>query len=71
MTKYQMMSLQVSNAGGFEQATALISLLTMHSTVMKQQRPCFVSFKLKLYFYEEFFIMKDTTDSLRNCGCNI
>jgi len=42
MTKYQTMSLQVSNVGGFEQATALISLLTLHSTIMKQQRPCLV-----------------------------
>jgi len=40
--KYQTMSLQVSNVVGFEQATALISLLTLHSTIMKQQRPCLV-----------------------------
>jgi len=29
------------------------------------------SFKLKLYFYEEFLIMKGMTASLRNCGPNI
>jgi len=32
MIKHQTLSLQVSNAGGFEQATAYISLLTLHST---------------------------------------
>jgi len=39
--KYQRLSLQVSNANGLEQATVCISLLTLHSTVMKQ-RPCLV-----------------------------
>jgi len=34
--------LQVSIAGGLEQATAYISLLTLHSTITKQQRPCLV-----------------------------
>jgi len=29
------------------------------------------SFKLKLYFYEEFLIMKRTTVSLRDCERNI
>jgi len=41
MIKYQTLSLQVSHAGGLEQATAYISLLTLHSTITKQQRPCF------------------------------
>jgi len=36
--KYQTLSLQVSNAGGLEQATAYISLLTLHSNITKQQR---------------------------------
>jgi len=31
-----MLPLQVSNASGLEQATACISLLTLHSTIMKQ-----------------------------------
>jgi len=38
--KYEMLSLQVSNAGRLEQATAYISLLMLHSTITKQQRPC-------------------------------
>jgi len=42
MIRYQTLSLQVSNAGGLEQATAYISLLTLHSTIVKQQRPCLV-----------------------------
>jgi len=36
--KYQTLSLQVSNAGGLEQETAYISLLTLHNTIMKQHR---------------------------------
>jgi len=36
------LSLQVSNAGGLEQATAYISLLMLHSTIRKQQHPCLV-----------------------------
>jgi len=32
MIKYQTLSLQVSNAGGLEQATAYISLLMLHNT---------------------------------------
>ena len=40
--KYQTLSLQVSNAGGLEQATAYISLVTLHSIITKQQRPCLV-----------------------------
>jgi len=40
--QYQTLSLQVSNAGGLEQATAYISLLTLHSTITKQQCPCLV-----------------------------
>jgi len=40
-TKYQTLSLQVSNAGVLEQATAYISLVTLHCTFMKHQRlPC-------------------------------
>jgi len=39
MIKYQTLSLQVSNAGGLEQATAYIPLLTLRSTITKQQRP--------------------------------
>jgi len=39
MIKYQTLSLQMSNAGGLEQATAYISLITLHSTITKQQRP--------------------------------
>jgi len=39
MIKYETLSLQVSNAGNLEQATAYISLLTLHSAVTKQQRP--------------------------------
>jgi len=31
---------KVSNKGGLEQATAYSSLLTLHSTITKQQRPC-------------------------------
>jgi len=42
MVKYQTLSLQVYNAGVLEQATAYISLLTLHSTIMKQQRPFLV-----------------------------
>jgi len=42
MIKYQTLSLQVSKVGGLEQATAYISLLMLHSTIMKQQRPCLV-----------------------------
>jgi len=42
MIKYQTLSLQVSNVGGLKQATAYISLLTLHSTIMKQQRLCLV-----------------------------
>jgi len=42
MIKYQTLSLQVSNVGGLEQATTYISLLTLHSTITKQQRPCLV-----------------------------
>jgi len=42
MIKYQMLSLQVSNAVGLEQAKACISILTLHSTIKKQQRPCLV-----------------------------
>jgi len=34
--KYQTLSLQVSNAGVLEQATAYISLLTLHSTITKR-----------------------------------
>jgi len=37
-----MLSLQVSNAGVLEQATAYISLITLHSTITKQQRYCLV-----------------------------
>jgi len=40
--KCQMLSLQVSNAGGLEQAIAYIALLTLHSTITKQQCPCLV-----------------------------
>jgi len=40
--KYHTLSLQVSNAGVLEQATAYISLVTLHSTIMKQQRYCLV-----------------------------
>ena len=40
MIKYQTLSLQVSNAGVLEQATAYISLVTMHSAITKQQRYC-------------------------------
>jgi len=36
MIKYQTMSLKVSNACGFEQATAYISLLTLQSSITKQ-----------------------------------
>ena len=36
--KYQTQSLQVSDAGVLEQATAYISLVTFHSTITKQQR---------------------------------
>jgi len=39
MIKYQTLSLQVSNAGGLEQATTYISLLTLHSTITKQHLP--------------------------------
>jgi len=42
MVKYQNLSLQVSNASGLEQATAYISLLTLYSTMTKQQCPCLV-----------------------------
>jgi len=42
LIKYQMLSLQVSNAGGLEQATIYISLLTLHSTITKQQHLCLV-----------------------------
>jgi len=42
MIKYQALSLQASNAGGLEQATAYI-FLTLHSTTTKQQGPCLVS----------------------------
>jgi len=42
MIKYQTLSLQVSDAGGLEHATAYISRLTLYSTIMKQQRPCLV-----------------------------
>jgi len=35
-------ALQVSNAAVLEQATAYISLATLHSAIMKQQRYCFV-----------------------------
>jgi len=31
--KYQTLSLQASNTGGFEQATAYISLPALHSTI--------------------------------------
>ena len=40
MIIYHLLSLQVRNAGGLEQATAYISLLTLHSTIAKQQHPC-------------------------------
>ena len=40
-TKYEMLSLQDSNASGLGQATAYISLLTLHS-IMKQQCLCLV-----------------------------
>jgi len=40
--KYQTLSLQVSNAGILKQATSYISLVTLHSTIMKQQRYCVV-----------------------------
>ena len=40
MIKYQTLSLQVSNACGLEQTKAYISLITLHSTIMKQQCPC-------------------------------
>jgi len=40
MIKYQTLSLQVSNAGSLKQSTAYTSLLTLHSTITKQQRPC-------------------------------
>jgi len=36
--KYQTLSLQVSNAGVLEQATVYISLVTLHTTITKQQR---------------------------------
>ena len=36
--KHQTLSLKVSNAGGLEQATACISLLTLYSTITKQHR---------------------------------
>jgi len=36
--KYHTLSLQVSNAVVLEQATAYISLVTLHSTITKQQR---------------------------------
>jgi len=42
MIKYQTLSMQVSDVGGFEHSTAYISRLTLHSTIMKQQRPCLV-----------------------------
>jgi len=44
LIKYQELSLQVSNAGVLEQATAYISLLTLHSTITKskQQHYCLV-----------------------------
>jgi len=42
MIRYQTLSLQVPNAGGLEQATANISLLTLHSTITEKQRPCLV-----------------------------
>jgi len=34
--------MQVSNARGLEQATAYISLLTLHSFITKQQSYCLV-----------------------------
>ena len=40
--KHQTLSLKVSNAGGLEQATACISLLTLYSTITKQQHRCLV-----------------------------
>jgi len=40
--KYQTLSLQVSNAGGLEQATACISFLKLHGTILKQQHPSLV-----------------------------
>jgi len=36
MIKCQTLLLQIFNAGGFEQATAYIFLLTLHSIIMKQ-----------------------------------
>jgi len=52
MIKYQMLSLQVSNAGTrslIEQATAYISLLMLHSTgtMTKQQRPALSKWRLR------------------------
>jgi len=40
--KYQPLSLQVSNVGVLEQATAYIFLLTLHNTIMEHQRYCLV-----------------------------
>jgi len=37
-----MLSLDVSDVGGLEQAIVYISLLILDSTIMKQQRPCLV-----------------------------
>jgi len=40
--KNETLLLQVFNASVLEQATAYIFLLMLHSTIMKQQRYCFV-----------------------------
>jgi len=42
LIKYQTLPLQVSNAAVLEQATAYISLVTLHSAITKQQRYCHV-----------------------------
>ena len=40
--KYHTLSLEVSNVGVLEQATAYISLVTLHSTITQKQRYCLV-----------------------------
>ena len=72
MIIYQTLSLQASNAvPGLEQATAHISLLTLHSTIMKQQRPCLVhmvpaQWNERIHVFEHFKLILRRTHVFQN-----